>query len=122
MGIEIDRTDFSAADQSAFAVRLEQNLAVLQRLLSDPGFGEGPASLGAELEMYVVDAAGNPLYANEEILAAADDPQLTLELNRYNLEYNLSPYGLADSAFAGGVLCLLAYCLPFARRILAPTV
>jgi gamma-glutamyl:cysteine ligase YbdK (ATP-grasp superfamily) len=100
MGIEIDKTDFSEADQSAFSIRLEQNLAVLQQLLDDPGFGEGPASLGAELEMYVVDAAGHPLYANEELLAAAADPQLTLELNRYNLEYNLSPYALVDSAFA----------------------
>ena len=100
MGIEIEKTDFSEADYSAFAIRLEQNLAVLQQLLDDPDFGEGPASLGAELEMYVVDAAGNPLYANEEILAAAEDPHLTLELNRYNLEYNLSPYAIADSAFA----------------------
>ena len=100
MGIEIEKIDFDEADQSAFAIRLEQNLAVLQQMLDDPGFGEGPASLGAELEMYVVDAAGHPLHANEEILAAAQDPQLTLELNRYNLEYNLSPYALADSAFA----------------------
>ncbi len=62
-----------------------------------PGFGDGPGSLGAELEMYVVDGAGNPLYANEEILADADDPQLTLELNRYNLEFNLSPYAFSAS-------------------------
>ena len=100
MGIEIEKTEFSEADYDAFAIRLEQNLAVLQQMLDDPEFGEGPASLGAELEMYVVDAGGNPLYANEEILAAAGDPQLTLELNRYNLEYNLSPYALADGAFA----------------------
>ena len=46
-----------------------------------------PRSLGAELEMYIVDAQGMPLYANQEILADAGDPQLTLELNRYNLEY-----------------------------------
>jgi gamma-glutamyl:cysteine ligase YbdK (ATP-grasp superfamily) len=100
MGIEIQKTDFSEADQKAFSIRLEQNLAVLQQILESPTFGEGPASLGAEMEMYVVDAAGHPLFANEEILAEADDPQLTLELNRYNLEYNLSPYNLADSAFA----------------------
>jgi len=100
MGIDIEKTEFSEADHEAFAIRLEQNLTILQQMLDDPDFGEGPASLGAELEMYVVDAAGNPLYANEEILAAVEDPQLTLELNRYNLEYNLSPYALADSAFA----------------------
>ncbi len=99
MGIDIDKTVFTAQDYQAFADRLEENLDCLGQLLEQPGFGEGPASLGSELEMYVVDSSGRPLYANEEILAQADDPQLTLELNRYNLEYNLSPYRLAESAF-----------------------
>ncbi|MEH6608568.1 MAG: glutamate--cysteine ligase [Halioglobus sp.] len=100
MGIEIDRTEFTAADYSAFEGQLERNLAELQVLLDDSKFGEGPASLGAELEVYIVDAAGDPLFANQEILSAAADPQLTLELNRYNLEYNLSPCTISNSAFA----------------------
>lgn len=100
MGIEIDKTSFSEEDHAAFAARLEDNLSALEQLLADPGFGQGPRSMGAELEMYIVDAAGNPLHANEEILADANDPQLTLELNRYNLEYNLTPSSIGDSAFA----------------------
>jgi gamma-glutamyl:cysteine ligase YbdK (ATP-grasp superfamily) len=100
MGIEIDRTSFSAQDYAAFALRLEENLAALQGLLADPDFGRGAASVGAELEMYVVDAAGNPLYANQEIVTAANDPHLTLELNRYNLEYNLAAYSVSAAAFA----------------------
>jgi hypothetical protein len=39
MGIEIEKIDFSEADHSAFAIRLEQNLAVLQQLIDDPDFG-----------------------------------------------------------------------------------
>jgi gamma-glutamyl:cysteine ligase YbdK (ATP-grasp superfamily) len=100
MGIEIDKTSFVDADYQAFSARLEENLDALRTLLEQPGFGEGPASLGSELEMYIVDGSGNPLHANQEILAGADDPQLTLELNRYNLELNLSAYRLAESAFA----------------------
>ena len=100
MGIDIDKTSFGATDHQAFSARLEENLDALRQLLTQPGFGEGPATLGSELEMYIVDDAGNPLYANQEIEAAANDPQLTLELNRYNLEFNLSPYRLDDSAFA----------------------
>lgn len=110
MGIEIQKTSFDEADHLAFSVRLEENLEALQQLLADPGFGEGPASLGSELEVYIVDEAGNPMYINEEVLAAADDPQLTLELNRYNLELNLSPFRLAESAFAATerqILCKL---------------
>ncbi|MEE4143641.1 MAG: glutamate--cysteine ligase [Halieaceae bacterium] len=100
MGLDIDRSDFTAQDSEAFAARLEENLDCLDQMLARPGFGEGPATMGSELEMYAVDSSGLPLYANEEILAQAGDPQLTLELNRYNLEYNLSPYPLAGAAFA----------------------
>jgi len=100
MGIEIDRTSFGEADYQAFGLRLEENLDCLRQLLAQPGFGDGPGSLGSELELYVVDGAGNPLYANEEILADSGDPHLTLELNRYNLEFNLSPYAFTASAFA----------------------
>lgn len=99
MGIEIDRTEFSADDHRRFRDRLEDNLAALHDCLADSGFGTGPGSLGAELEMYLVDAQGNPLHANQEILEDAGDPQLTLELNRYNLEYNLSPFALSDAPF-----------------------
>lgn len=100
MGIEIDKTEFSEEDFSRFGASLEENLTALCDLLARPGFGEGPGSLGAELEMYIVDAQGFPLHANTEILAAANDPTLTLELNRYNLEYNLPPFAINERAFA----------------------
>ena len=100
MGIDIDKTSFSAQDYRAFQQRLEENLAALAQLAQDPEFARGPSSLGAELEMYVVDADGRPLYANQEILDDAGDPQLTLELNRYNLEFNLAPYRLDQQPFA----------------------
>jgi gamma-glutamyl:cysteine ligase YbdK (ATP-grasp superfamily) len=100
MGIEITKTSFDPEDQRRFRDRLEENLAALRIMMSDPDFGIGPGSLGAELEMYLVDKDGNPLHANQEILEDANDPQLTLELNRYNLEYNLSPFALTDAPFA----------------------
>ena len=100
MGIEINRTSFSPDDFAAFRAALERNLEELEDALARPGFGRGEASLGAELEMYIVDGDGRPLHLNQEIQAVMGDPQLTLELNRYNLEYNLSPYRIADSPFA----------------------
>ncbi|QFU75627.1 glutamate--cysteine ligase [Halioglobus maricola] len=99
MGIEIDRVDFSDGDFSRFSACLEENLAALGQLLARPEFGHGPGSLGAELEVYIVDSQGRPLHANQEILAAAGDPTLTLELNRYNLEFNLPPFGLDQGPF-----------------------
>ncbi len=100
MGIEIEQTEFVQDDFLRFRSCLQQNLGALHQLMVQPGFGKGMGSLGAELEMYIVDGDGYPLYANQEILAAADDPTLTLELNRYNLEYNLPPFRLDENPFS----------------------
>lgn len=101
MGIEIDQTEFSEGDFAAFRLRLQENMDALGTLLRRPGFGKGEGSLGAELEMYIIDEQGFPLFANQEILAEADDDTLTLELNRYNLEINLPPFMLSEGAFEG---------------------
>ena len=99
MGIEIEQTEFSREDFLSFRSCLQQNLDALHEVLQRPGFGRGARSLGAELEMYLVDARGLPLYANQEILQRANDSTLTLELNRYNMEYNLPPFGLDARPF-----------------------
>ena len=70
-GHDINKTNSGETDYQAFGARLEDNLDSLQQLLAQPGFGEGPASLGSELELYIVDAAGSPLYDNVDILADA---------------------------------------------------
>ncbi len=96
MGLEIDKTDFKEEDFLLFRDRLQSNLRALQSLLSRPGFGEGALSFGAELELYIVDKDAKPLHINQEIQRRLDDPQLTLELNRYNLEYNFNPSLLSE--------------------------
>jgi gamma-glutamyl:cysteine ligase YbdK (ATP-grasp superfamily) len=100
MGIEINQTTFSEAVRLKFQRALDGNLEALAQLLSQPDFGGTARSLGAELEIYIVDQDGCPLHINQQILDAAADDQLTLELNKYNLEYNLSPCSIGESAFA----------------------
>lgn len=100
MGLEINKTDFTANDFEKFGTRLRDNLKALEIVLARPGFGEGDLSFGAELELYIVDKDSRPLHINQEIIADLDDPQLTLELNRYNLEYNFNPVLIKDSCFA----------------------
>ncbi len=94
MGLDIDRTDFSAQEYVQFSNRLADNLDALKQVLVSPGFGQCDGSLGAELELYIVSDDGLPLAVNTEIHTAASDPQLTLELNRYNLEFNLTPVAI----------------------------
>ena len=101
MGIEIDRERFDEADYPRFTERLERCLEALRRLLERPGFGVGPRTIGAELELFLVDEDGRPLARNQAILEDADDPRLTLELDRFNLEVNPSPLSLAGRPLTG---------------------
>ena len=91
MGLAIDRDTFTHAEFQAFAQRIRKNLATLQDILHSPGFGEGASSIGAELEVYLVDQQGNATGVGPALLAENNDRHLTHELNRYNLEYNLDP-------------------------------
>ncbi|MEZ5100138.1 MAG: hypothetical protein R3C15_10150 [Thermoleophilia bacterium] len=100
MGLEVERERFGAADAAAFAARLRESLDVLEELLARPGFGAGEPTLGAELEVSLVDRSGRPLPRNADVLAASDDPRLTLEVERFNLECNLPFWPLAGRPFA----------------------
>ena len=99
MGMAVDRAEFTDSDYKNFSKKLNRNIKALKNVLSQPGFGEGEASLGAEMEVYLVDPDGRPLHRNREILKAFDDPLLTLELNRYNLEYNFKPMPARGTPF-----------------------
>lgn len=100
MGLLIDRISFSEEDYQRAGIRLRENLSALKILLERPGFGQGDYSLGAELEMSIVDAEAQALPLNREVLAETVDPNLQLELDRFNLEYNLSPVAAAGKPFA----------------------
>ena len=106
MGIDIAKARFDECDYSRFRERLEECLSALGQLLERPGFGAGPATLGTELELFLVDGAARPLPHNQAIRAAAADPRVTVELDRFNLELNTSPVPLAGRPFSalGGEL------------------
>src|SRR6266516_4839219 len=63
MGTDIDQEEFGESDYSRFAERLGQCLSALGQLLERPGFGVGPTTVGAELELFLVDGAGRPFAA-----------------------------------------------------------
>lgn len=100
MGLTIDRSDFTDAEYERAGERLRENLRALNALLERPDFGQGATSLGAELEMSMVDADAQALPLNRQVLAESLDPNLQLELDRFNLEYNLSPVPAAGQPFA----------------------
>ena len=109
MGTDIGQEDFGERDYTRFAERLEQCLSALGQLLERPGFGAGPATIGAELELFLVDGVARPLPRNQAIRTAVADPRVSVELDRFDLELNASPVLLAGRPFAalGGELNVL---------------
>ena len=100
MGLTIERERFEPADYVRFEERLEQCLVALRRLLDRPGFGTGPTTVGAELELCLIDDKGRALPKNQEVRAETADPRVVLEVDRFNLELNLTPAPLAGRPFA----------------------
>src|SRR4051812_9791615 len=97
MGLEITRDRFDAEDYARFSTRLHAALDALAMLLARPDFGVGPPSLGAEVEVSLVDRDGGPLPINRAVLASTIDPRVTLEVDRFNLELNTRPCALAGA-------------------------
>jgi gamma-glutamyl:cysteine ligase YbdK (ATP-grasp superfamily) len=91
MGEEVFKSAFSPAEYREFSIRIEQQLGQLREVITGENFKRRAPSIGAELEVYLVDQNYMPACVNEELLNLAQHPQLTPELNRYNLELNLSP-------------------------------
>jgi gamma-glutamyl:cysteine ligase YbdK (ATP-grasp superfamily) len=100
MGLTIDQERFDPVDYQRFQARLDECLLALARLQGRPGFGAGPCTVGAELELFLIDRHGRALPRNQEVRAEAADPRVALEVDRFNLELNLTPAPLAGRPFA----------------------
>ena len=100
MGLSIDRDQFTEGEFTRFGQRLTQSLKALKHVLEQPGFGEGPLSIGAELELSIINSQGQAYLINRTLLHCSHDEHLQLELDRFNLEYNLSPVALAGHPFS----------------------
>jgi gamma-glutamyl:cysteine ligase YbdK (ATP-grasp superfamily) len=119
MGLPIDREQFTAAEFARYGERLTEQLAALRELLRRPGFGEQEPSIGAEIELHLVDREGEPLAVNAEVLASAHDDRLTLEINRFNVEANLRPQRLRGAPFSA-LLAELREALGVVQRAAEP--
>ena len=99
MGQALEKDSFTDEEHKVFRSRLHEQLDALKGILKTPGFSDGPYSIGAELEMYLVDEQGLPAPKNQLLLNQLNHPQLTEELNRFNLEFNLSPVAAKGNPF-----------------------
>ena len=91
MGQSLELKDFTNKDHRKFSKRLNVQLEQLREQIKKPSFSSSFFSLGAELEVYLVDEKFEPACINEQILELANNSCFTPEINRYNLELNLTP-------------------------------
>lgn len=98
MGQEIESEEFCDAQFTEYRGRVRDQLKALRELLARPGFGVGPTSIGAELEMFLVDDEGSPVRINHEVLEATADKRITLEMAQFNIESNARPMPLSGES------------------------
>ena len=74
-----------------FTKALLDDLHALEYMIVNNRIESGVRRLGAEQEMFLVDRALAPAPLAVEVLEKTDDPRLTTEIAKFNLEANLSP-------------------------------
>lgn len=100
MGKDIQEREYSAKDYELFNRRIHDQVDILKEIIKNPKFGQEDLCIGAELELYLMNNSGDVSPVNIELLELLNDEQFQTELNRFNLELNLSPVEAAGSPFS----------------------
>src|ERR1043166_3488471 len=83
-----------------FMKALLEDLRALAFMLEEGRVERGVKRIGAEQEMFLVDRDLRPASISTEVLEKANDPRLTTEIARFNLEANLTPLDLTKNCFS----------------------
>jgi len=113
MGDEIQYSHFYKTDYQHFASHLKQETSLLKKWFENNSFSTAPLTAGYELESWLIDNAGRPAAINEAFLEKADNPLLSAELARFNIELNSQPARLSNnvlSDFEQKLESLLQHC------------
>jgi CBS domain-containing protein len=85
---------YSEEKSQAFMRALLNDLRALAFMLEEGLVERGVQRLGAEQEMFLIDREMRPAPLSIQVLEKANDPRLTTEIARFNLEANLTPQAL----------------------------
>src|SRR4028118_388498 len=94
MGEEVDAQEFSRADRTRHREKVRRCLDVFARMLREAAFDTDDPMTGLEVELNLVDEAGDPALRNAEALEAIADPDFQTELGPFHLEMNSAPANL----------------------------
>ena len=99
MGEEVAQQEFSREDRTRYREKVRRCLDVFARMLRESRFDADDPMTGLEIELNLVDDAGDPALKNAEALAAIADPDFVTELGQFNLEINVKPEKLGEHGF-----------------------
>lgn len=84
----------------AFVRKLLDDVNALEVMLAQNLIEDGVWRIGAEQELFLIDSNCRPALTALEVLQHANDPHLTTELGRFNLEFNLDPLLFRENCFS----------------------
>jgi gamma-glutamyl:cysteine ligase YbdK (ATP-grasp superfamily) len=96
MGEDVDAREFTRDDRTRHREKVRQNLDVFERMLRDAHFDTDDPMTGLEVELNLVDDAGDPAMRNAEVLQAIADSAFQTELGQFNIEMNVQPARLRE--------------------------
>ena len=91
MGEDVDAQEFTRADRTRHREKVRRNLDVFARMLREARFDTDDPLTGLEVELNLIDEAGDPALRNAEALEAIADPAFQTELGQFNVEINVPP-------------------------------
>ncbi|MET7718799.1 glutamate--cysteine ligase [Streptomyces sp. NPDC005407] len=98
MGRDVPALVFTRDDRRQYRNKMQNCLDAFAQMLSEERFELERPQVGLEIELNLVDAAGEPTMRSTDILEAIADSAWSSELGRFNLEINIPPRRLT----AGG--------------------
>ncbi|HWJ65651.1 MAG TPA: glutamate-cysteine ligase family protein [Nocardioides sp.] len=100
MGEDVAAQKFTPADRTRYREKVRRCLDVFERMLRESAFDTDDPWTGVEVELNLVDEAGDPALRNDEVLEAIGDPDYQTELAQFNIELNLPPGPLSGGGLS----------------------
>ncbi|MEO8042347.1 MAG: CBS domain-containing protein [Acidobacteriota bacterium] len=100
MGDKKVTSEYGNKEMREFTLAVLNDLQALETMLIDGMIESGVRRIGAEQEIFLIDNAMHPAPVVNEVIARANDPRLTTEIGRFNLEANLTPLEFKDDCLS----------------------
>src|SRR5690606_18638471 len=96
-----DKRVFTGSNESnlrSFTRAVLNDLHAMEKMLATGALEADARRIGAEQEIFLIDSTMRPAPRAVEVMADANDPRLTTEIGRFNLEANLTPRNFTGKA------------------------